>query len=326
MTITTAFTELVGCSHPIQNAGMGTASPALGIAVAKAGALGMISGALQSAERLSDILSTIGNVLPGCLGVNFLIPFLEDRSVVDIAAEHCRVVEFFYGHPNPGMVGQVHAGKALAAWQVGSLDEAKAAVDAGCDFIIVQGFEAGGHVRGTVSLLPLLTRILDKVTLPVVAAGGIAGASGLAAVLAAGAGAARLGTRFVATPESGYHPQYIQNLVDATDEDTVYTDRFSIMWPEAPHRVLKRSLETAENCHEEVVGQATLYTDTIEIRRFSVMCPFVGTTGNIEAMAQYAGQSVGSVDSVKPAAEIVAELVHGVERLLAQHSASIQDQ
>lgn len=320
MTITTAFTELVGCRHPIQNAGMGTASPALGAAVATAGALGMISGALLPPETLENILHGIDDVSPGRLGINFLIPFLEDRSVIDIAAEHCRVVEFFYGDPNEDLVRQVHAGNALAAWQVGSLDEAKAAVDAGCDFIIVQGFEAGGHVRGTVSLLPLLTRILDEVTLPVVAAGGIAGASGLAAVLAAGAGAARLGTRFVATPESGYHPQYIQNLINATDEDTVYTDRFSVMWPDAPHRVLKKSLDTAESCRDEIVGQATLNKERIDIPRFSVMCPFVGTSGKIEAMAQYAGQSVGSVDSVKPAAEIVTELVQGAERLLNRHT------
>ena len=320
MTITTAFTELIGCRHPIQNAGMGTASPALGVAVAQAGALGMISGALLPPETLENILHGIDDVSPGCLGVNFLIPFLEDRSVIDIAARHCRVVEFFYGDPDQDLVSQVHAGNALAAWQVGGLDEAKSAVDAGCDFIIVQGFEAGGHVRGTVSLLPLLTRILDEVTLPVVAAGGIAGASGLAAVLAAGAGAARLGTRFVATPESGYHPQYIQNLINATDEDTVYTQRFSVMWPDAPHRVLKKSLDTAEICRDEIVGQATLNNEWIDIPRFSVMCPFVGTSGNIEAMAQYAGQSVGSVDSIKPAAEIITELARGAERLLNRHT------
>ena len=90
------------------------------------------------------------------------------------------------------------------------------------------------------------------------------------------------------------------------------------MWPDAPHRVLKKSLETAENCSDGIVGQATLYTEQIDIPRFSVMCPFVGTTGNIEAMAQYAGQSVGSVDSVKPAADIVAELVEGAEQLLSR--------
>ncbi|MCY4338311.1 MAG: nitronate monooxygenase [Gammaproteobacteria bacterium] len=321
MTITTAFTELVGCRHPIQNAGMGTASPALAAAVARAGALGMLSGVLLSPSTLETIFDDIGDVAPGRLGVNFLIPFLEDRSVIDIAARRCRVVEFFYGDPDKNLIQQVHAGKALAAWQVGSVAEAKAAVDAGCDFIIVQGFEAGGHVRGTVSLLLLLTNVLEQVQAPVVAAGGIAEASGMAAALAAGAAAARMGTRFVATPESGYHPQYIENLLKAKSEDAVYTDRFSVMWPEAPHRVLKQSLTAANASQDGVVGEITLAGSTMEVPRFSVLSPLVGSTGNIEAMAQYAGQSVGNVDSVKPAADIVNELVDETERLLAPRPA-----
>lgn len=325
MTITTAFTELVGCLHPIQNAGMGEASPALGAAVGRAGGLGMISGTLLSPAVLQTILEGIDDVAPGCLGVNFLIPFLEDRSVIDIATNHCRVVEFFYGEPKRSLVRQVHAGKALAAWQVGSLGEAKSAVDAGCDFITVQGFEAGGHVRGTVSLLPLLTKVLEEVSVPVVAAGGIANASGFAAVLASGAAAARLGTRFVATPESGFHPQYIHNIIEATNEDTVYTERFSVMWPEAPHRVLKQSLEAAEASLKDVVGEGKLGSNAIGVPRFSVFSPLEDSTGNIEAMAQYAGQSVGSVDSIKPAGEIIADLVQGAEQLLSDPSSKGTD-
>ena len=320
MTITTAFTELVGCPHPIQNAGMGTAAPALGVAVARAGGLGMLSGTLLSYADLKAVLEEIDDVAPGRLGVNFLIPFLEDRDVIDISAERCRVVEFFYGEPDRGLVRQVHAGKALAAWQVGGLVEARKAVDAGCDFIIIQGFEAGGHVRGSVSLLPLLASVLEEISVPVVAAGGIATAPGLAAVLAAGASAARLGTRFVATPESGFHPRYIQNIVDATSEDTVYTERFSVMWPDAPHRILKQALAAAAASREQVVGEAKLGGNTIGIPRFSVFSPLAGSTGNIDAMAQYAGESAGSVDAIKPAAEIVADLVRGAQQLLDVHT------
>ena len=320
MTITTAFTELVGCRHPVQNAGMGTAAPALGAAVARAGGLGMLSATLLSYEDLTSVLDGIDDVSPGRLGVNFLIPFLEDRDVIDVAAERCRVVEFFYGEPDRNLVRQVHAGKALAAWQVGGLVEARMAVDAGCDFIIIQGFEAGGHVRGSVSLLPLLGSVLEEIEVPVVAAGGIASAPGLAAVLAAGAAAARLGTRFVATPESGFHPQYIQNIIDATSEDTVYTERFSVMWPDAPHRILKQSLAAAAASREQVVGEATLGGSTIGIPRFSVFSPLAGSTGNVEAMAQYAGESAGSVNSIQPAAQIVTELVRGAERLLHEQA------
>src|SRR2546423_111368 len=83
----------------------------------------------------------------------------------------------------------------------------------GCDVIIVQGHEAGGHVRGTVGLMPLLAEVLDTVKLPVIAAGGIGNARGVAAALAAGAAAVRLGTRFIATRESGAHPLYVESLL-----------------------------------------------------------------------------------------------------------------
>jgi NAD(P)H-dependent flavin oxidoreductase YrpB (nitropropane dioxygenase family) len=93
------------------------------------------------------------------------------------------LVEFFYVEPDAALSARVHEGGALAAWQVGSLDEAQRAVDAGCDFIVAQVTEAGGHVRGQVSLLPLLDTVLDAVAVPVVAAGGIRTPRSMAAVL-----------------------------------------------------------------------------------------------------------------------------------------------
>src|SRR5204863_9454556 len=125
------------------------------------------------------------------------------------------------------------------AWQVGSVDEARAAVDAGCDFIVAQGVEAGGHVRGQIGLLPLLDRVLDVVGVPVVAAGGIGTARAMAAALAAGASAVRVGTRFVASQEADTHPDYAQALIDAGPGDTVLTTTVAVMCPGAPHRVLR---------------------------------------------------------------------------------------
>src|SRR5207247_10757963 len=136
--------------------------------------------------------------------VHFLIPFLE-RECLEVAAARGRVVEFFYGDPDRDLVQTVHAGKALAAWQVGSVDEARAAVDVGCDFIVAQGVEAGGHVRGRIGLLPLLEQVLEVVDVPVVAAGGIGTARAMAAALATGASAVRVGTRIVAAVESTAH-------------------------------------------------------------------------------------------------------------------------
>jgi nitronate monooxygenase len=163
-------------------------------------------------------------------------------------------VEFFYGAPDADLVGLAHQGGAIAAWQVGSQSEAVAARDAGCDVVIVQGVEAGGHVRGKVGLLALLPDVLDAVDAPVVAAGGIGTARAMAAALAAGADGVRVGTRFVATLEADAHPDYVDALLHARAEDTVLTEAFSVMWLDAPHRVLRSCVERAEAEDKEVVG------------------------------------------------------------------------
>src|SRR5215470_9983453 len=229
--LTTAFTDLVGCQVPIQQAGMGgVATPELAAAVADAGGLGMVSMVLQPADAVAAGLDALAKQTRGEVGINFLMPLL-DPEAVDAAASRVRVVEFFYADPDAALVDRVHEGGALAAWQVGSSAEARAAVDAGCDFIVAQGTEAGGHVRGRVSLLPLLDSVLDSVDVPVVAAGGIATPRGVAAVLAAGAAGARLGTRFVATPEADAHAEYVDALLQASADDTVVTEAFSACGP-----------------------------------------------------------------------------------------------
>ena len=124
----TRFTELVGCRVPLQLAGMpGIATPALAAAVADAGGLGMVGVASLSPEVVAAMLAALCAHTSGAVGVNFLIPFL-DLACVSIAARAVRVVEFFYGAPDRGLVEVVHAGGALASWQVGSLSEGRAAV------------------------------------------------------------------------------------------------------------------------------------------------------------------------------------------------------
>ena len=312
----TRFTELVGCTAPIQLAGIpAIGTPALVAAVANAGGLGMIGAALLAPDVLATVLADLRQRTSGALGVTFLMHFL-DPDCVPVAARAARVVEFFYGEPERSLVALVHAGGALASWQVGSLREGVSAVDAGCDFIIAQGAEAGGHVRGRIGLLPLLGQLLDAVPVPVLAAGGIATARELAAVLAAGAAGVRIGTRFVAAAESDAHPLYVDALLRASGEDTVLTEAFSAMWPNAPHRVLRSCVAAAGGLTQAVAGEFDWGGQTIPIPRFAVVAPTVHTRGAIEAMALYAGESVGAVKRVQPAAEIVRELVEGAERLL----------
>jgi nitronate monooxygenase len=153
---------------------------------------------------LDDQLSWVQERTERPVGVGFFAFEVPRRTEeLELAARRGRVVDVFRGDPEAAVVDRIHAGGVLAFWQVGSLDEAAAAVDAGCDAVIAQGSEAGGHVRGTTSLARLLRQVVAALEVPVIAAGGIATGGALAEVLNADATAARVGTRFLATAESG---------------------------------------------------------------------------------------------------------------------------
>jgi nitronate monooxygenase len=321
--VETAFTELVGCRVPLQQAGMGgTAGPELAIAVAEAGALGMLGLAGVPLGVVTALVEQVASSTSGVFGANFLMPFL-DRDAVVTAAEKARMVEFFYGDPDSSLVSLVHEQGSLACWQVGSVGEAAAARDAGCDVVVVQGSEAGGHVRGEVGLLPLLEQVLDSLDIPVIAAGGIGGPRAVAGVLAAGAAAARVGTRFVAANEADTHDDYAKALIAAEPEATQITTTFSAEWPDAPHRVLRSSIAAANaNSKASVAEIEYAGGPRVEVPRLSVISPVRTARGDVGAMAHYAGQSVGMVRSRQPATEIVRELFEGAERILAQQLVS----
>jgi NAD(P)H-dependent flavin oxidoreductase YrpB (nitropropane dioxygenase family) len=171
-------------------------------------------------------------------------------------------------------------------------------------------------VRGTVGVLALLEEVLDAVDVPVLAAGGIGTGRALAAVLAAGAAGARLGTRFVAAEESDAHPDYVAALIAARPADTVHGSTFNAWW-DAPGRVLRSSVAAAEAFADEVVGEVPTLDGTREpLYRFAPEAISRGTTGAIAAMSLWAGESVGGVGQVQPAAAIVAELAGEAERRL----------
>ena len=317
----TRFTELVGCAIPIQQAGLGgLANPQLAAAVANAGAQGMVSVGGLPPGLLADILDKLRQQTTGVFGCNFLIPFVteEVRECLAVAASRARVIDFFWCDPDPSFVELVHREGALACWQVGSKTEAMAAAEAGCDLIVAQGIEAGGHVRSRIGLLALLSDVLEAVDVPVIAAGGIGTGRAMAAALAAGASAVRVGTRLVAAEEAGAHPTYVDALIKSGPEDTVYTDAFSTNWPNAPHRVLRSSLEAARAFPGDIVGEATsMYTgEKWPVHRFDSYTATRLFTGHVEAVPHWAGESVVGVKRVQPAAEIIHELAGEAEDLL----------
>jgi NAD(P)H-dependent flavin oxidoreductase YrpB (nitropropane dioxygenase family) len=223
---------------------------------------------------------------------------------VEAAAATAEVVEFFYGDPGRELVRLARAGETVVGWQAGSAAEAVAAVEAGCDYVVAQGTEAGGHVRGTQRLDEVLAETLDRVDVPVVAAGGIGTSERVAELLAAGASAVRIGTRFVVAQESAAHPEYVDRLIGACAADTVLTEAFGTDWPDAPHRVLRSAVEAASGADDE--GVAVL--GSWAIPRFHPQPATRDIRGDIAAMALYAGKSVDAVTGVQPAREIVAEL------------------
>lgn len=322
MTLSTGFTELVGCTVPIQVAPMGAIStPDLVRASTAAGAMGMVGTAGLSADQVTPMLDAVLDAAEGPVGANVLMPLL-DRSVVEAAAPRVAMLDFYHGDPDASLVELAHQAGTLAAWQVGSVAEAKAAVDAGCDMLAVRGVEGGGRMHGDQPMWPLLNGVLDAVEVPVLAAGGLATGRDVAAVLAAGAAGARMGTRFVATQESGAHPVYKQAIVDAGAEDTVLVTDFSVLWPEGPqpHRVLRRCLEAARALEDESPGEVMAFGERRPLPKFAVVPPTADATGHIEAFAMYAGMSVGSIHAIEPAGEVIARLVREAEELLGRHS------
>jgi NAD(P)H-dependent flavin oxidoreductase YrpB (nitropropane dioxygenase family) len=316
--LATRFTKLVGCTVPIQQAGMGAASPPeLAAAVSEAGGLGMLGTARGGINP-----TTLPACSHGCeltnrsFGVNFIPRHYPGmmREFIEQAAKVSRVVECFYTEPDPEFVRIVHDHGALASWQVGSAEEALKAAEVGCDLIVAQGAEAGGHVRGTTGLLDLLCEVIEAVPeIPVLAAGASAGRA-MAAALAAGADGVRVGTRFVASEEADAHPTWTAALIAAQAKDSVDTRTFHVGWPEAPHGVLRCAIDAAEAYKGETVGKVVRLDGTqFAVPRFSATVPDRTATGHVEAMCLYAGQSVGGVKRVMPAREIVEELVEEAE-------------
>jgi nitronate monooxygenase len=318
--LSTRFTELVGCTVPLQQAPMGLLTPPrLALEVARAGGVGSVSASLGTEPRaLADQLDSWVDTSAGALAVNFITEQV-DPAAVAVAGSRVRIVEFFWSTPHAKLVDAAHEGGALVNWQVGSLPDAVLAAEAGVDVVTVQGREAGGHVRGDTPLLPLLTSVLRAVDVPVLAAGGIAEPRAMAAVLAAGAAGVRIGTRFIAASESGAHPEYVLELLAAGPESTEITDGFAEcpMCATLPRaRVLRSAIAAVDALDQETVGTMSTADGEQPLPPRAGLPPHKDVSGQIHAMALYAGSGVEHITDVRPAADIVRELAEGAEALL----------
>lgn len=334
----TRITELFGIDYPILSAGMGGVALAeLAAAVSNAGGLGTIALAGFTPEAIQNEIAAARKLTDKPLMVNLLVPFLRPGIIETIAKEPIQGVTFFWGDPKE----YVPIAKKLhlkVIWQCGSVKEAAAARDAGVDAVMVQGFEAGGHVRGIVTSLALIPSVRDAVgaEVPIIAAGGFADGRGLAAALALGADAAVFGTRFLASNEAAADPKYQQRILAAEAEETVHTELYDVGWPNAPHRVLRTRVveeweragrpETGKRPGEgKSIGKMTRGGMFVEVPmvKYSVMAPTTSFKGDIEELAFYAGMSVSLVREKLSAGEIVRRIAAEAREVIAGRLASM---
>ncbi len=319
----------LGTVHPILCAPLGVwcAGPELAAAGSNAGGLGFLGLGGFPAAAIRELVRDTHKRTSQPFGVGLLLPSLRGGEVAACIEEQVSALLLFWGDVAPHVGEAKRAGIRVFA-QVGSVAEAKAAVAAGVDVIVAQGFEAGGHVRGTISLATLVPTVVQAVApMPVVAAGGIATGAGLVAALGLGAEAVMMGTRFVASDESRASHEYKQRIVRAGTEDTVYTELFDIGWPAAPHRVLRnKAVDEWEAAGRPPpgqrpgegtsVGRIQIGKRTIDVPRYSVMGPPSGYDGDHEYTVLYAGESCSLVNDIKPAGDIVRDVVAEAEGVL----------
>jgi nitronate monooxygenase len=312
--VTTPVCGLLGIEQPIVQAPM-AAIPALAAAVSNAGALGMVT--LTWSADAGAVIRETAALTARPFGGNLVLTEDHHRRLDQALEAGLRIVSFMWGDPSD-YIESVHDAGGIVMLTVGSAAEARRAVASGVDVIVAQGWEAGGHVWSTVATLPLVPAVVDAVApVPVIAAGGIGDARGVAAVLALGAQAAWLGTRFLLAEEMPVHEDYRRALMAAAETDPQwYPNLYDVGWPDSPHRALRNSTaRTWEAAGRPPDEQRPGNGDVIAhfasgeaIVRYEPAPPMAGTTGEIEALSMWAGQGVALARESQSAADIVAEL------------------
>lgn len=324
--LTTPLCRQLGIEYPIFSVGMGggMAGPELVAAVSNAGGCGVLGMGGLPAPYIRQQIQQLRTLTNKPFGVNIILPMLQEGQIEACLDEKVPVLILFWGDPKP-YVEEAHKRGTKVFIQVGSVEEAKAAAAAGVDGIIAQGVESGGHVKSTTSLSTIVPAVVEAVQpIPVIAAGGIANGRGVVAALSFGAQAVSMGTRFLCSEETLVSRAYKERVTRAKAEDTVYTLLFDIGWPNAAHRVLRNkeineweaagSPNTGKRPGEGTAnGTMQIAGTTIEMPRYGVFPPMPGFTGDMERTALYAGESCSLINDIKPAAQIVREVVAEAE-------------
>lgn len=325
--LSTRLTRDYGLEFPFVSAGMGfIALPELVAAVSNAGGLGLLGVGPAPPPLMQQMIRQIKTLTPRPFGVDFIHentsfgPATTDEHIDACIAEGVKLVVFFWNLPPESWVKRLRDSGARIWYQGSSVAKAKEAIDMGVAGIIAQGSEAGGHNKSDLGLFALLPAMKDAFPdVPVIAAGGIADGRGVAAALALGADGVCVGTRLLASREANIHREYQARVVAAEGEDVVRTCIFGPEWPDQPMLVLRnrvvqewtgRDAKTPPQTTPPVtIGQTDLFGHPYPMPKFSAALPTPETTGDFDEMCLAAGRGVGLVREVKPAAEIVHQMM-----------------
>ncbi|WP_437567044.1 NAD(P)H-dependent flavin oxidoreductase [Sorangium sp. So ce542] len=339
LSLRTRLTVDYGVPFPLVSAGMAFVSlPPLVAAVSNAGGIGVLGSATEPPSVVEARIRATKALTSGLFGVDFIVATgpagaFVTRDHIDVCvAEAVRLVIFHWNAPEVAWVEALHAAGAKVWVQVGSVAAARDAVAVGADGIIAQGSQAGGHARATLKTKPLVAAIRRDVNPALLlAAGGIADGAAVVRALRDGADGVVVGTRLVASTEAYAHPDYKARLVAAGAGATAVQTFFGPEWPGQRQRVLRNRVVRQWAGREPripdpppppaTIGTTVLFPGVLdvpyEMPKFSAIVPTPDTVGDLEEMDMPAGsESVLSIASVKPAAEIVAEMMTEAQDIL----------
>jgi len=314
--------ERLNVKVPIWSAGMGIgiAGATLTSTVSNAGGLGVLGlGALQPAV-MKELIAETRELTTRAFGVNIIMPMMQPGQIETCYDERVPLMVLFWGDPEP-YIRDAHKRDMLVVAQCGDVEEAVIAAEAGVDGVIVQGTEAGGHVKATRPLADVVTATVRELgKLPVIASGGIATGADVARALKLGASAVSMGTRFLATNESMVLDSYKDMVTRAHSQDTVLTKLFDQGWPDAAHRVLRNQAYAdweAAGCPnpgqrpEEgaVIGRLAAAGEPQDLPRYTVTPPLLQFEGDLEEAALYCGESCDRIDAIRSAADVMDTLI-----------------
>lgn len=311
----------LGLQLPLLQAGMGgVAGILLCTEVSRAGAGGTLALYKEPPDRIREAVREVAAATSRPFGVN-LIPEVTSPELyrAQLGAALAELPGNGYvttfGLPGADTAQAVaRTGRSLVV-QIGTPDDASAALRTGADVLVLQGTEAGGHLLGELPVTELLYAVRTRHPDAVIAvAGGVATGADLARVLREGADGAMAGTVFVPTSESTAHPLFKRRIIDARAGDTVVTGRFDIGWPARPHRVLRNSLtEESRRLPATFIATTRVGAGRVPVPRYSATVPRIGTEGRIDEMAMYCGTSCDRVAAQDTAAALLRRIRHEYE-------------